>query len=106
MESGRKFYLTLASVCTAIVLILALLPWPYGYYQFLRLIVAVSGAFLAASAYRSGERWLVVGLVSAVLIFNPLIPLHLEREQWAVLNLAGAALFVLAFVGIRRGRLD
>lgn len=88
------------------MLILALLPWPYGYYQLLRLVVTISGCLFAVAAHRAGERWLVAGLIVTMLIFNPLISLHLEREQWAVLNLAGAALFVVAFVRVRRDRLD
>jgi hypothetical protein len=79
----------------AALLVAALIPWPYGYYVFLRLIVAGCAAFLAYWSYQRTDRmnaWAVT-MTAVAILFNPLIPVHLNRELWALLDLAGAAVF-------------
>ena len=78
------------------LLILALLPWPYGFYNLLRLVVCVVSAWLAYEQWRYDDAvsgW-VVALSIAALLYNPLLPIHLTREIWMVLNLVTAGLFL------------
>lgn len=80
----------------AALLVVAILPWPYGYYTFLRICVCGASAFLA---YRQWSRrgrldgW-AGGLAIVAVLYNPLIPVHLTKGMWAVLNLAAAAALV------------
>jgi hypothetical protein len=62
---------------------------PYGYYILLRWIVCPCFAYTAVQAFkRQKMNWVwILGVIAA--IYNPLIPLHLNRELWSVLNLAG-----------------
>jgi len=58
-------------------------------------------------AYQSHQRdgaspW-VVGLGLVALLFNPLIPVHLTRGIWVVLNV-GTALFLLVHMVVERER--
>ena len=80
----------------AILLVVALLPWPYGYYQLLRLAVCVVSAWIAYEQWKHDDAfsgW-VVAFGGVALLYNPVMPIHLSREIWSVLNLATAALFL------------
>lgn len=88
----------------AALLVLALLPWPYGYYQFLRLVVCAVSAWLAYVQWKNDEAfsfW-TVSLSATALLYNPILPIHLTREIWIVLNLLAAALFFLHFRWLKK----
>lgn len=76
------------------LLLLALLPWPYGYYVFLRWVVCGAALLTAWDIlrYRSASigGWLMIG---CAVLYNPLVPVHLKREVWMVVNVVTAALF-------------
>ena len=79
-----------------VMLVAALLPWPYGYYNFLRICVCGAAAFLAYQQWthdNAASKWVVV-LAAIGVLYNPLVPIHLTREIWSVLNVATAAAFV------------
>lgn len=91
-------------IVPAVLLVLALLPWPYGYYTFLRLGVCAVSGWLAYEQWRHDNAvsgW-VVGLGATALLFNPLLPIHLTREIWNVLDLAAAGLLVAHLCALRR----
>jgi len=77
------------------MLVLAIGRWPYGYYTLLRVVVLAGGLLLAALIYQRMKTftiWIGLFLIVAI-VFNPIVPLHLTRGVWSILNLAGAALF-------------
>lgn len=79
---------------------IALLPTlPYGYYLIMRWIVCASSAWLALSSYRSGrEDWTWIwGVIAGV--YNPIFPVHANREIWSIVNLATIA--VAAWYGLK-----
>ncbi|TIT03981.1 DUF6804 family protein [Mesorhizobium sp.] len=86
----------LVCICVAIASLLAVAPWPYGYYQLLRVVVFFAGIYCGVMIRRSDARenqilaWALFGGAS---IFNPFLPIYLPRELWAVLNVGAAALF-------------
>jgi hypothetical protein len=79
------------------MLLIVLLPLPIGFYALLRLVVCAAAAYLAVEDYRARNAagvWSVV-LAGVALLFNPLAPLFLSREQWAPIDVLGAVAFVL-----------
>lgn len=91
----------------AVLLAVATMPMPYGYYTLLRLVVTVAGVFLAWSEFQTDQRLTVWVLLFGflALLFNPVIPVHLDREVWFVLDLGAAAIFIARWlVGLRSGR--
>ena len=79
-----------------VMLVAALLPWPYGYYNFLRFCVCGAAAFLAYQQWTHNDaasKWFVV-LAAIAVLYNPLVPIHLTRNIWSVLNVATAAAFI------------
>ena len=88
----------------AALLLAALLPWPYGYYDLLRLAVFVVSAWIAYAQWRhdDGVSGWVVAFGAAALLFNPFMPIHLTREIWSVLNIGTAMLFLGHLRALRR----
>lgn len=75
--------------------------WPYGYYVLLRWIVVGTGIFAAYLAYNLGKPVLVVILGLVVLLFNPIIPVHLDKDTWIVFDLFAALLYLVTLVFIK-----
>lgn len=60
---------------------------PYGYYRLLRVVCCAVFVYLCIKAVNFGQNnWAWVLGVTAV-VYNPLIPLHLTRGIWSVLNI-------------------
>lgn len=91
----RKRPHLIPSVVAALMLLLALAPWPYGYYQLLRWAVCGAAAFVAYKAYTWKRTWAVWAFGVVALVFNPVIPFHLSREIWQPIDLIVAVLFVV-----------
>jgi hypothetical protein len=85
-----------AALAAAALLLLALANLPYGYYTFLRLVVSIVACFGLYRAFRQGyEGWALL-LGGMALLFNPIIPVHLDRDLWKVLDLFAAACFLIS----------
>ena len=93
-------------VVAIVFVVLAIPPiWPYGYYMLLRLVVcgvAVYGAVQAHNQDREGWTWLLGGMA---VLFNPLIPVHLGKEAWVLIDLISAVLLGVAASILHRGSL-
>jgi nicotinamide riboside transporter PnuC len=86
----------------AALLLVALGPWPYEYYTALRIIVTGASVVLAVAAFRTKQTgWAIAAIVVAVL-FNPLVPIWLDRGVWAILDVASALLLTVAALRLRR----
>ena len=74
--------------------LLALFPLPYGYYTFLRIAVTLCAGMTSYIYFKSDDKgWLMWACTATAIIFNPIIPIHLTREIWVVLNIVVAGLF-------------
>jgi hypothetical protein len=89
----------------AIVLLLwALDRHAYGYYKILRWVVCGAGAystFVAMSSKKISWAW-AFGITA--VFFNPIIPIHLDRGTWAVIDIAAAILFAVSTFIVREQR--
>jgi len=90
---GKGVSIKPAVIASIVLLVLAIFPWPYGYYTLLRLIVCLTAAMLAWVSYRSQlTQWVWVMVFTAV-VFNPVIVVHFGKELWAVIDLITAIVF-------------
>lgn len=83
-------------IVTAVLLMLALLELPYSYYTMLRLIVCLVFVHNVTRVVKDGSRqwvWLYGGIA---LLFNPLIPVHLDRVTWAIVDLGTACVSLVS----------
>jgi uncharacterized protein DUF6804 len=69
---------------TAALLIIATFDLPYGYYKFLRIVVC---GFAVVAFFHTWEDdtptrvWPLI-FVGIGILFNPLVPAHLDRATW------------------------
>lgn len=96
-----KKELWIPQTVAAAMLLWALYPEnPYGYYALLRWVVCPCFGYVAYKAYQFGKiPWVWILGITAVL-FNPIVPVHLNREMWFIFDLvaaglAGCSVFVL-----------
>ena len=81
----------------AIALLVAILPLPYSYYMGLRWVVAGAAAYIGWKEYNLNRNapnsyvW-IFGAIS--IVFNPIVPIHLFKSAWIVINLITAAAFL------------
>lgn len=70
------------ALIAAMMLLGAMAPLPYGYYQALRWVICGIGVYLAVNSYSWEKTWATWAFGAIAVLFNPLIPIHLTREVW------------------------
>lgn len=89
-------------ICMAALNVLALGDFPYGYYQVLRLANTAFAIFLAYHLFKRGNASLAWASCFVAMIFNPLLPIHLDRSTWHLIDLAAVCFFAFAGMKVRR----
>jgi len=89
-------------IIAAIMLFLALAPWPYGYYQLLRFVVCGVAVYVAFMAYNWQKMWAVWLFGFIAVLFNPLIPIHLSREIWQPIDVVCGVLFIVTAIVLNK----
>jgi hypothetical protein len=78
----------------ALVLAIAVLPMPYGYYTIVRIGTTTVSA-IYCTHYLSEDKINIVYIFGFVaILFNPLIPIYLEKEIWVFIDIIAAGLFI------------
>lgn len=89
------------AVVAAVMLVLAVLSWPYGYFQLLRVAIFGVSVYYLYTANKGGwelpNAWIAVILA---ILFNPFIPVHLTRGIWFFIDLGSAYYFYTVYQAI------
>ena len=84
-------------IISILMIIVALFPMPYGYYQILHLVITVMSILSIYNNYKKAHKasfWvLLFGMI--LLVYNPLLKVHFEREIWQVINLITAVILAI-----------
>ena len=80
------------------LMVMCLLPMPYGFYNLVRFISMIGFAILAWNAYQEGRNKLAVVYGSLLLMFQPFIKLALGREIWNTVDIAVALFLIISIV--------
>ena len=75
------------------LLLIALLPLPYFYYQLLRIVVIVAAAIYAYKFYKDNQMAKVITFGIIALIWNPIFPIYMDKSVWMILDIVGAVVF-------------
>ncbi len=76
-----------------ILLLIALLDMPYGYYQLMRVIIFCVSAHIAIHEKdRNSELWFWI-FIACAIIYNPIFKLSFGKELWPFVNIVTTALF-------------
>ena len=91
------------AIVSGIMLLLAVPTfWPYGYYQLLRWVVAGSAAYIAYQKYELDSKFWMWLMIAIAILFNPIVPFHLDKEVWIVVDVVVAVIFFLSTVVKRK----
>lgn len=77
----KTYYISIAA------LLLALMPMPYSYYTILRVFITVicSWYLILNKEKINGLFFCYLGIL---ILFNPIVKIHLTREFWSIINIA------------------
>lgn len=90
------------SAIAAVMLLGAIGYWPYGYYTVLRWVTCAAAIAAALGGYTFKIPWAIWSFGFIAILFNPLIPVHLSRDLWQLMDIAAAVLFAAAALLVRR----
>lgn len=99
-------YLKPLLIVAGVMLLLAVLPmWLYAYYQVMRIVVtiaAVFGAYVAFKNKHSSWVWVLGGIA---VLFNPIAPIHLDKETWVLPDIIAAIVMFIASAKLKHKEL-
>lgn len=92
--------IVIAKLIAAVMLFAALGRHAYDYYTILRWIACGVCAYTAFQAMQSKKiGWLFVFVIVA-LVLNPITPLRIKRDTWAIVDVAAALLLLMSIAAI------
>ncbi|MBK8191351.1 MAG: hypothetical protein IPK79_12990 [Vampirovibrionales bacterium] len=95
-DTSYKTFKKVLGIISILMLLGTLADNPYSYYVLLRWVVCIAAISIALSFKAlNKEGWFITLLITAFL-FNPLIPVHLNKQLWTVLDLVTAAIFLVS----------
>ena len=89
----------------ALLLILApLISFPYGFYTFLRLIISITATVIIFQNFKTSEGIneisILFGLI--LILYNPIIPVHLSREIWMPINFITSGVYIYGYFKVKK----
>jgi len=91
----------------AVLLVAAVLRLPYGYYNFLRIVICGAAALIAVAGLmeetQPGMAWTAT-FILIVVLFNPILPIRLHRSIWFYLDILAAGFFTAHLIFCRNTR--
>ena len=74
----------------SLLLLVAVLPMPYNYYQILRVVVSVGVIYLLAMNWAALDSLTSGAFIVIAIVFNPVAPIYLSKGTWIILDLMAA----------------
>lgn len=82
-------------ICS-LLLLLALVDLPIGYYTLLRIVVTIGAVIVVITEFSNGFNFWVISFGLIAILFNPLIPVYLnDKEAWMPIDIIAAILFIV-----------
>ena len=80
-----------------------IISFPYGFYTFLRLSISISAGFIIYLRNKKIKKIDTISIIFAVIVilYNPIIPIHLTREIWMPINFISAVVYFYGFYKIK-----
>lgn len=89
-------YFSIFRIIVSALLFIAILDLPYGYYTLLRIVVTAVAGYGIYTFVQKNIRITILIFSGIAVIFNPLIPVHLEKETWQVINVVVGTFFLIS----------
>lgn len=73
------------------MLVLCLLPMPYGFFNLVRMVAAAAFVWWAYNYHKKEKMGLMVTFIALGMLFQPFAKVALGREVWNLVDIAVAA---------------
>ena len=83
-------------IISAILLLLGILSLPYGYYQLLRILITISAGLCTFESFNKNNQPMMYLFLLITILFNPLLPIHLDKSIWIIIDLITALFFLIS----------
>lgn len=96
---------TVARIVAILMLLATIVGHPYSYYTLLRFITcgtSALGCYLAFNINKSLENIWVWIFGAITFLFNPLIPIHLDKPTWGIIDIITAITLLSSLFLFRR----
>ena len=93
-------------IIAAAMLFWALDDHPYSYFTLLRVVVCGVAVYCAVQANeydRSSWTWIFGGIA---VLFNPIWPIHLDRETWQVVDATVGVVMLVSFFYLKPAKFN
>lgn len=81
----------------AIFLLIYATSWhQYSYYIFLRWFIFLTSIYFSYSSHKNKNKTWLIGFIVISLLFNPIIPIYLSKDVWAIIDVATAILILIS----------
>ncbi len=87
-------FTTISKLVLATLLLLCLVDFPYGYYQFVRFVATIGFLFFAFDSNQQKNQTDVFVFLGLALLFQPIEKISLGREIWNVVDVIVAILLI------------
>lgn len=81
-------------IALAVLFLLCLADFPYGFYQLVRFIGSIGLGYLSYSAYKQENKVDLIVFIMLALLFQPFAKITLGRELWNIIDV-GAAIYLI-----------
>lgn len=90
-------------ITSAVMLFLGMFSgWPYGYYTLLRFVIFIVGCLITMAAHKMQRHGLMVAIGLIAVLFNPVIPVHLDKTTWRIIDFMVGVVFLILLFKIRK----
>jgi len=103
MSNNKQKNIVIPPIIVAVLLIIAIFPIEeYSYYILLRWVVCLTAVYICFFSYKAERmNWVwIMGIVA--IVFNPIVPLHMSKEFWQVIDFVTAVIFIGVVVFLRK----
>ena len=91
----------LIKIILAILFLMCLIDFPYGFYQIVRFSALIGFGILALKAFEKNNQTEMIIYIILALLFQPLIKITLGRTLWNIVDVT-VALYLLYEVLIKK----
>lgn len=95
--------LSVLKIVMGIALVACLLQMPYGYYRVSRWAIAIGCIYLMIEPHKKQFFIGYIFLVCMIILFNPIVEIHLTRLVWNVIDVVFA---LILFASATKGYID
>ncbi|MBN1638350.1 MAG: hypothetical protein JW866_05250 [Ignavibacteriales bacterium] len=93
--------LKVSRILIGFLLLLALFKLPMGYYHFLRAAVIIISVLNIFVGLKYMEKFYLIFFISAIILFNPIIPFKFSSGLWNVIDVIYGVIFIISGLTMR-----